>query len=161
MIMRILSKTSLQPEFLELEITESMIMEDSKETIATLNRIKASGVRLSIDDFGIGYSSLSYLSRLPVDTVKIDRSFINKITVSPRNCEIIKTLVLLCRSMGFMPTAEGVETIYQFEKLKDLGCVRGQGYLFSKPKVAKEIESILWSAGNVSSELSRRDRSEG
>jgi diguanylate cyclase (GGDEF)-like protein len=161
MITRTLDKTSLKPGFLELEITESVIMEDSRDTIATLNRIKESGVRLTIDDFGIGYSSLSYLPRFPADTVKIDRSFVNKITISPKNFEIIKTVVSLCRSMGLTTTAEGVETIYQFEKLKCLGCSQGQGYLFSKPKGAEEIEPILWSACKVSTELSQQDRSEG
>ncbi len=151
-VSKILDDTGLKPELLDIEITESVIMEDSHDTVDILRKLKGLGVRLSIDDFGTGYSSLSYLPRFPVNSVKIDRSFISRMTVDPQNFEIIKTVVLLSNSLGLESTAEGVETIDQLEKLKEMGCSQSQGYLFSRPANTKDIQPLLSSSIKVSVE---------
>ncbi|HMK55941.1 MAG TPA: EAL domain-containing protein [Dissulfurispiraceae bacterium] len=151
----ILNESALKASLLDLEITESVIMEDSTDTVDVLNKLKGLGVHLSIDDFGTGYSSLSYLPRFPVNSVKIDRSFVSRMMKDPQNLEIIKTVVLLSNSMGLESTAEGVETIDQLEKLRELGCSQSQGYLFSRPAGQKEIEPILKTAIKVSVPLDK------
>jgi diguanylate cyclase (GGDEF)-like protein len=118
---------------LELEITESLIMEDVKHSIATLQAIRAMGVSIAIDDFGTGFSSLSYLSKLPVDTLKIDRSFVNDMTTAPEGLAIVSTIINLARSLKLKVVAEGVETEEQSRQLRLLSCDEMQGYLFSKP----------------------------
>lgn len=150
MVKEILDETGLDAELLDLEITERVIMEDSQEIMDMLRRLRELGVHLSIDDFGTGYSSLSYLPRLPVNSVKIDRSFISRMTNDPQNFEIIRSVVSLSSLLGLESTAEGVETVDQLEKLKEIGCSQSQGYLFCKPGSNKEIESILKSTGMAS-----------
>src|ERR1700733_6318057 len=118
---------------LELEITESLIMEDVKHSIASLQAIRAMGVSIAIDDFGTGFSSLSYLSKLPVDTLKIDRSFVNDMTTVPEGLALVSTIINLARSLKLKVVAEGVETEEQSRQLRLLGCDEMQGYLFSKP----------------------------
>src|ERR1700733_1028163 len=118
---------------LELEITESMIMEDLKHSIASLQAIRAMGVSIAIDDFGTGFSSLSYLSKLPVDTLKIDRSFVNDMTTAPEGLAIVSTIINLARSLKLKVVAEGVETEEQSRQLRLLNCDEMQGYLFSRP----------------------------
>ncbi|AOZ92664.1 sensor domain-containing protein [Paenibacillus crassostreae] len=129
-IKRILEETDLLSEFLELEITES-IAHDAKQTIRILNRIKSLGVKISIDDFGIGYSSLSYLSQFPIDRLKIDQSFVRHL--NPRNQAIIKTIIDMAHNMDIAVIAEGVETEEHVEFLKQQKCKEVQGYYYSKP----------------------------
>jgi diguanylate cyclase (GGDEF)-like protein len=123
---------------LELEMTESLIMEDVKHSIASLQAIRAMGVTLAIDDFGTGFSSLSYLSKLPVDTLKIDRSFVNDMTVTPQGLALVSTIITLAHSLKLNVVAEGVETEEQSRLLRSLSCDEMQGFLFSKP-VPREI----------------------
>ena len=129
------------PAGLELEITEGMVMEDIKQSIATLQTIRALGVSIAIDDFGTGFSSLGYLSKLPVDTLKIDRSFIIDMTEGPQGLALVSTIINLARSLGLKVVAEGVETEEQRRLLRLLNCDQMQGYLFSKPVPAEEFEA--------------------
>jgi diguanylate cyclase (GGDEF)-like protein/PAS domain S-box-containing protein len=126
---------------LELEITESLIMEDVKHNIASLQAIRATGVRIAIDDFGTGFSSLSYLSKLPVDTLKIDRSFVIDMTASPEGLALVSTIINLAHSLRLNVVAEGVETEEQSRLLRLLSCDEVQGYLFSKPLPAEVFET--------------------
>jgi diguanylate cyclase (GGDEF)-like protein len=126
---------------LELELTESLIMENVEHSIATLEAIRAMGVRIAIDDFGTGYSSLSYLSKLPVDTLKIDRSFVVEMTTGAQGLALVSTIVKLGHSLGLAIVAEGVETAEQAARLREMGCDEMQGYLFSKPVPGDAFES--------------------
>ena len=129
--------------FLAVEVTETTIMEDRENAIATLNRLKNIGVKTSLDDFGIGYSSLNYLKLLPIDTVKIDRSFIKNITKDPKDASITKSIISMSHSLNLKVLAEGVETPDQLEFLRSIHCDQAQGYLFSKPLPADEISKLL------------------
>jgi EAL domain-containing protein (putative c-di-GMP-specific phosphodiesterase class I) len=131
---------------LELEITESLIMEDVKHSIATLQAIRAMGVTIAIDDFGTGFSSLSYLSKLPVDTLKIDRSFVIDMTAGPEGLALVSTIITLAHSLKLNVVAEGVETEEQSRLLRLLGCDEMQGYLFSKPVPGKIFETMFLAA---------------
>ncbi|MBK7765159.1 MAG: EAL domain-containing protein [Sulfuritalea sp.] len=128
---------------LELEITESLIMEDIKHNIASLQAIRAKGVSIAIDDFGTGFSSLSYLSRLPVDTLKIDRSFVIDMTAGPEGLALVATIVDLAHALKLKVVAEGVETEEQQRLLRLLNCDEMQGYLFSKPVPAETFETTF------------------
>jgi diguanylate cyclase (GGDEF)-like protein/PAS domain S-box-containing protein len=128
-----LADSGLDPGCLALEITESSIMGNGEQTLATLDRLKKMGVRLQIDDFGTGYSSLSYLQRLPFDALKIDRSFIRDLGTDVGSVDILKAILALARSLKLEVIAEGVETKEQLAKLRHLGCNLFQGFLFSKP----------------------------
>src|SRR4029078_3839238 len=123
--------SGLPARLLKLEVTESMVMENTDGAIAMLRRLKALGVHIVIDDFGTGYSSLSYLLRLPADTLKIDRSFVSGTGNAGRNVNIVRTVVGLAYSLGLDVVAKGVETEEQMALLKDLGCPFAQGFLFS------------------------------
>ena len=129
------------PAGLELEITESMIMEDVKGTIASLQAIRAMGVGVAIDDFGTGFSSLSYLAKLPVDTLKIDRSFVIDMTAAPEGLALVSTIIDLAHSLKLKVVAEGVETEEQSRLLRLLSCDEMQGFLFSKPVPAEIFET--------------------
>jgi diguanylate cyclase (GGDEF)-like protein/PAS domain S-box-containing protein len=137
-----LSRTGIDPHDLKLEITESVVVENMETATEMLNQLRAIGIQLSIDDFGTGYSSLSYLHRLPIDTLKIDRSFITQMIKNNENAEIVRTIVSLAKNLSMSLIAEGVETIEQLEQLQLLGCDNGQGYLFSKP-MTEEIATQL------------------
>jgi EAL domain-containing protein (putative c-di-GMP-specific phosphodiesterase class I) len=128
-----LAETGLNPESLVLEMTESAIMGDATQTLATLNRLKKMNIRLEIDDFGTGYSSLSYLQRLPFDTLKIDRSFITELSAGNGSLEIVKAILELAHSLRMGVITEGVETEQQLSILRRLDCNLIQGFLFSKP----------------------------
>ncbi|MBE0599614.1 MAG: EAL domain-containing protein [Desulfuromonadales bacterium] len=130
---RILEETGLEPRYLELEITESVIMENVGKTIMTLTDLKMRGIFLSIDDFGTGYSSLSCLKQFPLDILKIDRSFVRDVTSDPNDAAIASSVIALAHSMGLKVTAEGIETPEQLQFLQLRGCDLGQGYLFSRP----------------------------
>jgi diguanylate cyclase (GGDEF)-like protein len=140
---RILADTGLNGEHLRLELTETMLMDRGEKTIELLTQIKQQQVQLSIDDFGTGYSSLSYLHRFPVDTLKIDRSFVSLINAEGSNCEIVKTIITLAHSLGMKAIAEGVETPHQITHLSNLGCEAAQGYFFAKPLNRPLAESLI------------------
>ncbi len=125
---------------LELEITESLIMEDVEHNIATLHAIRAQGVTIAIDDFGTGFSSLSYLAKLPVDTLKIDRAFVIKMD-APEGLALVSTIIILAHALKLKVVAEGVETEKQSRQLISLNCDEMQGFLFSKPVPAEIFES--------------------
>ncbi|OLP16556.1 hypothetical protein BST81_20375 [Leptolyngbya sp. 'hensonii'] len=132
-IQHILKETGLNPRCLKLEITESIFMDNVPSTTATLLDLQALGIQLSMDDFGTGYSSLSYLNRFPIDTLKIDRSFIQVVDTDIEKLEIVRTVVLLAQNLGMNVVAEGVETASQLDQLRELNCESAQGYFFSKP----------------------------
>jgi diguanylate cyclase (GGDEF)-like protein/PAS domain S-box-containing protein len=144
-VKRILQETSLDPLSLKLEITESTIMENAESATVMLLQLQGLGIGLSIDDFGTGYSSLGYLNRFPVDTLKIDRSFISSVDTNAEKMEIIRTIVSLAWNLGMDVVAEGVETTKQLAQLKSLQCESGQGYFFSKP-VDKVMAAALIAA---------------
>lgn len=143
LVAEVLEETGLVPETLTIEITESMLMENIEVAIATMNRLRTMGVRIHIDDFGTGYSSLSYLHSLPIDALKIDRSFINKLTAQGENQEIIVSIISLAKSLNFDVIAEGIELDYQLEQMKGLECKFGQGFLFSKPLEPGAIDAWM------------------
>jgi diguanylate cyclase (GGDEF)-like protein len=135
----ILEETGLEPKYLELELTESIVMHDMESTIATLKGLKKMGVKLAIDDFGTGYSSLAYLKLFPIDHLKIDRSFVFNISSDKNDAAIAASVVVLAHSMNLKVVAEGVETVEQLDILREQGCDFVQGYFFSKPVSAKEF----------------------
>jgi diguanylate cyclase (GGDEF)-like protein/PAS domain S-box-containing protein len=128
---------------LKLEITEGIVIRNLEDTITKMRRLKALGVSFAMDDFGTGYSSLTYLKRLPVDTLKIDQSFIHEAATDPNDAEIIRTIVAMAQSLNLTAIAEGVETAQQLEFLQSLGCHCYQGYLFSEPLILTDFESLL------------------
>ena len=140
---KILKETKLDGHNLKLEITESMAMQDVETTIATILRLKAFNLRFSIDDFGTGYSSLSYLHRFPVDTLKVDRSFVSRMEESSENLAIVQTVIMLSHKLGMDVVAEGVEKASQMEILRELGCEYAQGYYFSKPLNSEAATALL------------------
>jgi diguanylate cyclase len=137
-----LAETAINPAHLKLEITESAIMDNAEMAIALTTQLKARQIQISIDDFGTGYSSLGYLHRFPVDNLKIDRSFVNEIQLENRNYQVVNTIITLSNQLDLAVIAEGIETTEQLQWLQQLGCEFGQGYLFSKPLPASEIERI-------------------
>jgi EAL domain-containing protein (putative c-di-GMP-specific phosphodiesterase class I) len=139
----IIEKTKLNPRSLKLEITESAVMENIDTTTEMLRQLRDLGVQLSIDDFGTGYSSLSYLHRFPIDTLKIDRSFVTRMVDNSENIEIVRTIIMLAQVLGMDVVAEGVETKEQLALLRKLGCENGQGYYFSRPTSTTEAEKII------------------
>lgn len=139
-IMGIIEKTGIKPEWLELEITESLAMQDLEHTTSILSRIRDAGFGISLDDFGKGYSSLNYLKALPITNLKIDKTFIHGISNSVNQAKIVKALISLAHSMDLTVTAEGVESSAQLGFLLKERCDTAQGYLFSKPKPAKDVD---------------------
>lgn len=139
----ILKETAIDPQCVKLEITESSTMEDAENAIGKLNQLKQAGVRLSIDDFGTGYSSLSYLRRLPVDTLKIDRSFVSAMAEPGEDDEIVRTIMALAHALKLDVIAEGVENVQQLAILRRLGCQFGQGYLFAPPLPLDAVEKMF------------------
>lgn len=138
-----LKRTGLDPRYLELEVTESMLMQDLHQTIDTLRQLKDEGIYLSIDDFGTGYSSLSYLKGFPIDALKIDRSFVREITQNSDDAAIATSIILLGQNLNLKVIAEGVETESQLSFLRILQCDEIQGYLFSPPVPADDVETFL------------------
>jgi len=142
-IMSVLQETNLDPRMLKLELTESIVMENVVAATVMLQQLRALGVEIGIDDFGTGYSSLSYLHRLPINSLKIDGSFVTGMVENEDNAEIIKTIVTLAKSLRMSVIAEGVETFEQLTKLRLLKCDAGQGFLFSKPTDAETAATLL------------------
>ncbi|MGI0488751.1 EAL domain-containing protein [Pantanalinema rosaneae CENA516] len=147
-VQQILHTTGLNPAALKLEITESSIMENAESTVARLQQLKALGIQLSIDDFGTGYSSLSYLCRFPIDTLKIDRSFIHTMDSELEKLELVRTIATLAWNLNMDVVAEGVENEHQLAYLKSLGCEYAQGYLFSRPVDQLETEKLIATASH-------------
>jgi len=142
-IKNVLAATGLDPQYLEVEITESIIMQNVEETIATLWKLKEMGLKLSIDDFGTGYSSMNYLKRFPLDTLKIDRSFIKDIMTEPNDAAITKATIGLAKGLNLTTIAEGVETKEQLTFLHKQGCDQIQGYFISRPVPAETVEQLF------------------
>jgi len=142
-IMHALAETGLPPSRLKLEITESAIMENAKNALAVLNKLKASGVLIAIDDFGTGYSSLSYLQTFPVDVLKIDRTFVSGLGRNKEASEIVQSIVALAKSLGLHVVAEGVEEEGQLDALKGLRCDSIQGYYFFPPLAEAEALALM------------------
>jgi EAL domain-containing protein (putative c-di-GMP-specific phosphodiesterase class I) len=142
-IANVLELTALPPHCLKLEITESVFSDNIEAAVGLLTRLRELGVQLSIDDFGTGYSSLSYLQRFPVDTLKIDRSFVNQMMENEENIAIVRTIVALAQNLGMDVIAEGVETEAQLNLLRKLECEKGQGYLFATPLNAAIVEQFI------------------
>ena len=143
MIRSIISDSAIDPQLLELEITESTIMDDLDSASRIMHDLNREGIHISIDDFGTGYSSLTHLKRFPLNTVKIDRSFVRDLTTDPDDAAIIGAIIAMAHSMGLKIIAEGVETVEQLEYLQRLRCDEIQGFLFSKPLPADEAEDLL------------------
>ncbi|GAB1543242.1 hypothetical protein NUACC21_59160 [Scytonema sp. NUACC21] len=142
-ICQTLQETNLNPSSLKLEITESTLMANPESAATILKRLKAFGIQLCIDDFGTGYSSLAYLHRFPIDILKVDRSFVNRIDSDNDQLVIVRAITTLAHNLGMSVIAEGVETVKQLEQLRLLQCDRAQGYLFSKPLNTEETTLLL------------------
>jgi EAL domain-containing protein (putative c-di-GMP-specific phosphodiesterase class I) len=143
MVKRALLETGLNPGCLELELTESSMMHDAAHAIETLRQLREIGIKISIDDFGSGYSSLSYLKHLPIDVLKIDRLFVRDMTTDPNNAAIVMAIITLAHNLNLKAIAEGVETAEQWVLLRRLNCDEIQGYLFSKPLPAEAFERLF------------------
>lgn len=150
-VARVLSRHSIPPDRIELELTESLLLDDSEAALATMKKLKALGVSLALDDFGTGYSSLAYLSKLPLDVLKIDRSFVMASTSDPAASTIVRSIIALAHSLGHDVVAEGVETGEQWGLLRRSGCDFVQGFFFSAPQYEAEFEA--WLRGPRTSEL--------
>lgn len=142
-IEEILADTDMQPHYLELELTESVTMNHTEDAIKIMNSIHEKGIRIAIDDFGTGYSSLSYLKKLKAYKLKIDKSFVRDIHTDPEDKAIVSAIINMADSLGLITIAEGVETYEQLEYLKEMGCKEIQGYYYSKPLVADEVEKFI------------------
>jgi diguanylate cyclase (GGDEF)-like protein/PAS domain S-box-containing protein len=139
----VLIATGMEPQNLELELTESVLMQDAESAVVTLLALKAMGVRLAIDDFGTGYSSFTYLRRFPVDTLKVDQSFVQEITADPDATTVVDAMINIGKSLKQRVIAEGVETRSQLDFLQRHGCGEGQGYYFSHPVVAEDAGTLF------------------
>ena len=138
-----LAAANIVPARLELEITESRLLEDSEETLAVLGNLRLLGVRLALDDFGSGYSCFAHLGRFPIDRLKFDRAFMREIAEANRHATIIKSVTTLCTELGVLTTAEGVETTTQRDLARRFGCDDLQGYLFGKPLSLTDLLASL------------------
>ena len=143
-LIKFLHLNNLEPKYLELELTESMIMQNANVAIATMNELQNLGVRIAIDDFGTGYSSLIYLKNLPINTLKIDRYFIHNVSNDPQKSAITKALIEMSHNLNLQVIAEGVETESELSFLRQNNCDAVQGFLFSRPLPASELENFLW-----------------
>jgi diguanylate cyclase (GGDEF)-like protein len=138
-----LAQSGLSPALLVLELTETSVMEDTEVTVGTLSAFRAAGVHIALDDFGTGYSSLSYLKRMPLSSLKVDRSFVNGLPADAESLAIVQAILAMASSLDLSVTAEGVETLAQSQWLKGMDCASMQGYLFSRPVPAEEIPELL------------------
>lgn len=143
MIDNVLSETGLAPQYLELEITETMVMKDIEASIRLIDQLRKRGIKISLDDFGTGYSSLNYLRQLPIDTIKIDKSFMDMVTENDSKAMVTKGVILLGHLLGLRLIAEGIEKEEQLDFLKLYGCEQYQGFYFSKPVDPKAFEELL------------------
>jgi EAL domain-containing protein (putative c-di-GMP-specific phosphodiesterase class I) len=139
----VLSETGLEVRYLEMELTEGVLMEDAASAVAVLQELKKMGVHLAVDDFGTGYSSLSYLQHFPIDVLKIDQSFVNKIPCDANDSAIVTAIIDMGKNLKKRVIAEGIETPEQLAFLQSQGCAEGQGYLFSRPLPAERFADLL------------------
>jgi EAL domain-containing protein (putative c-di-GMP-specific phosphodiesterase class I) len=143
MVSDVLAETGMPTGQLCLEMTESVLLSDTDENLTQLLRLKALGVTLAMDDFGTGYSSLAYLRRFPMDTLKIDRSFVERLGGDDEDVALVRTIVGLGQTLGMATVAEGIEDVVQLRALREMGCDFGQGYLLSRPVPAGEAGRLL------------------
>jgi EAL domain-containing protein (putative c-di-GMP-specific phosphodiesterase class I) len=158
-VMEALEASGLPPQRLELEITETLLLDDHEGTLATLHRLRNCGVSIALDDFGTGYSSLTYLRQFPFDRIKIDQTFVSEMTTREDCAAIVTAVTGLGRSLGVHITAEGIELEDQLIMLRAAGCTDGQGYLICRPQPANCIAEILSARGtitNIAWRLGRR-----
>jgi len=148
MVSGILKETGLAPEYLELEITESVAVKNYQYIATILERLKKMGIRIALDDFGTGYSSLNYLKNFAITTIKIDRSFIHDINENVKNSRIVSSILAMGHNLRLSVTAEGVETVEQYNILRDRGCDIVQGFYFSRPLPQNEFEKIIKKPGD-------------
>src|SRR5205823_3339684 len=139
-VSRVIAETGIEPASLCLEVTESVLIEDPESSIGTLTELKQLGVKIAIDDFGTGYSSLEYLRRLPVDCVKVDRSFVRGLPENEEDVAIVNAVIELGHALKLSVTAEGVETTGQLDNLQSAGCDTAQGFLFFRPEPPEVLE---------------------
>lgn len=144
-VVEVMERYKVSPAEIELEITETVLIDDFEEVYEKLKVLRAYGIRISLDDFGTGFSSLSYLKKLPIDTLKIDKSFVDTVLTDPSSRVIMESVVNMVKALGFESIAEGVEQMEQYEYLESIGCNVIQGYLFSKPLASNDMEKILGS----------------
>lgn len=142
-VMQVLKSTGFDPRYLELEVTESAAMQDVEFAIGALTKLSHAGIQIAMDDFGTGYSSLSVLKHFPLDTIKIDRSFVMDLVDSPSDAAIASTIIALAKGLNFKVLAEGIETVEQIAVLSEMGCDYAQGYWYSRPLAAQQIDVLL------------------
>ena len=153
-IAEILANTSVSPECLELEITEGVVMHNEEKSIQTMKNLKSLGISLSMDDFGVGYSSLSHLTRFPIDRLKIDQSFITDLPQNVEKAAVVRAIVAMAHSLNLVTVAEGVETAEQERFMRTVGCDQFQGYFLSRPVAAIEIEALITKFYSLASPVS-------
>jgi EAL domain-containing protein (putative c-di-GMP-specific phosphodiesterase class I) len=141
-------KSGLNPAHVQLEITESVVMQEPEAMVVKLNELKGLGIKLAVDDFGTGYSSLAYLKRFPIDVLKVDRAFVGGLAQGGHDSAIVQTVVSLAKALGLHTTAEGIEERSQWTMLEKLGCDQGQGFVFSRPLKAFDVEALLATSYN-------------
>lgn len=139
----IIRDTQIDPDLVCVELTESTLIDDAQSSFKTVAAISAAGVHVSLDDFGTGYSSLSYLQRFPVDSLKIDRSFVSGLGTNPGDTIIVEAIIGMAKTLGLATVAEGVETVEQRDELRKMGCTFGQGYLFARPMAPRDLETTV------------------
>jgi EAL domain-containing protein (putative c-di-GMP-specific phosphodiesterase class I) len=139
----VLRETGVDPGLLTLELTESVLMDNTEITVNTLRELRALGVELAIDDFGTGYSSLNYLKHFPISTLKLDRSFVHGLGNDDADAAIARSAIGLAHALNLRVTAEGIELNEQLDQLREMGCDRGQGFHFSRPVPASELEDLI------------------
>ena len=138
-----MEKTKLPPEYLELEVTESVLIQSFEHNIKLVEEIRAMGIHIALDDFGTGYSSFNYLTQIPIDTLKIDKSFVDNICTNAKDCFVAETIVSLAHKLNIKVVAEGVESSDQLKLLQENSCDILQGYLFSKPLPDEHYRNLL------------------
>jgi EAL domain-containing protein (putative c-di-GMP-specific phosphodiesterase class I) len=142
-VMNALADSGLNPALLELELTESILLQNVESVLNCVKRLKQLDVKLSIDDFGTGYSSLSYLKRFDIDKLKIDQSFVRDLATDPEDAAIVRAIIQMARSLNLRTIAEGVETVQMLEQLRSFQCDEAQGYHFARPMTARDMALYL------------------
>ena len=142
-LISVIEKHDVDPRYIELEVTESVLIDGFENVAHKLTALKEYGIRISLDDFGTGFSSLSYLKKLPIDTLKIDKSFIDTVLIDSPTRVITESIIKMVKTLGFEAVAEGVEEFKQYEYLQSIGCDVIQGFYFAKPQNVEEIEKLL------------------